>query len=343
MPQVNYFRLEEMARILLTAEGATENEAQEVARHLARANLYGTDSHGVQLLPMYKDDIKKGVIRPGAEMVILKDTPSTVLIDARRLWGQIAGDRAMKMAIEKAKKMGVGLALIRNSSHFGAMWDFVEMVLEYNMIGWATSVCDPNVAPPGGAARVIGTNPMAFAIPAGKYNQIIIDSATSTSSVGKLKVYAAKGLRIPEGWIVDKEGKPTTDPNDFFRGGTLLTRGGYYGFAFSLVAEALAGVLSGFGCRPLDNSQGGFFEAIDISHFISVDLFKSMIDEHIDVIKNSQRSPGVTEITLPGEPELRTKEKRLREGIPIPDSTWGELIKLGQDVGVDVKKIALGT
>jgi LDH2 family malate/lactate/ureidoglycolate dehydrogenase len=247
------------------------------------------------------------------------------------------------MAIEKAKRMGVGLALVRNSSHFGAMWDYVEMALKYDMIGWATSVCDPSVAPPGGAARVIGTNPMAVAIPAGKYNPIVLDCATSTSSVGKLKVYAAKGQRIPEGWIVDKEGKPTTDPNDFFHGGTLLSRGGYYGFAFSLIAEAFAGVLSGFGCRPSNNSQGGFFEAIDISHFMPVNQFKAVIDEHISVIKSSPKAPGVIEITLPGEPELRTKEKRLREGIPIPDSTWGELIKLGQDVGVDVKKIALGT
>lgn len=343
MPTVNHIRLEETARALLRAEGALEFEAEVVARHLVRANLRGTDSHGVQLIPVYRDDIKSGVIKPGAQMTIEKDTPSTALIDAHNLWGQVVGDKAMEMAIEKAKTTGIGVVVTRNSSHLGALWDFAEMALNYDMIGWVTANADPNVAPPGGAKRVIGANPMAFAIPAGKHHPIIIDCATSASSAGKLKVYAARGLKIPEGWIVDKDGRPTTDPNDFFRGGALLTRGGYYGFAFSLVAEALGGVLSGFRCRPPDNSQGGFFEAINISHFTSIDRFKAMIDEHIDTIKNSPKSPGVTEIIIPGEPEFRTMEERLREGIPIPDPTWEQLVKLGQELGVDVSKIALGT
>jgi len=343
MPVVNHIQLEEVASTLLKAEGALDSEAEVVAKHLVRANVCGTDSHGVQLIPAYRDDIKTGVIKPGAQMTMLKDTPSTALIDADNLWGQVVGDKAMEMAIDKAKHTGIGVVITRNSSHLGAMWDFVEMPLKYDMIGWATSNADPNVAPPGGAKPIIGTNAMAFAIPTGRYNPIIIDCATSASSVGKLKALNSKGMKIPEGWIVDKEGKPSTNPGDFFQGGTLLTRGGYYGFAYNLVAEAVSGILSGYRCRPPDNSQGGFFQAINISHFIPIDQFKEMIDEHIDTIKNSPKAPGVTEITLPGEPEVKTKETRLKEGIPVPDSTWEQLIKLGQELGVNISKIAFGT
>jgi len=266
MPNFSPLQLEEVAREILKAEGALASEAEIVAKYLVRANIDGTDSHGVQLLREYGKDVQDKIMIPGAKIVMVKETPISALLDCGYQWGHVVGERAMSMAIEKAEKVGIGTVSFRRSGHLGRMWDWSTIALEHDMIGFVVSNDDPIASPPGGNARTLGANPISFAIPAGTHYPIVIDCATSSSSGGRIVAAAAKGLRLAEGMIVDPEGRPSTDPMDYIQGGSLLPRGGYFGFALSLVVDALAGALSGQG-TSIDNIrefQGGFFQAIKI-------------------------------------------------------------------------------
>jgi len=343
MPNYSALQLEEVAKAILKAGGALDSEAETVARHLVASNAYGTDSHGVQLIKHYVKAVKDGFIVPGAKIDVAVDTPAVAVLDANQLWGQVVGERAMNIAIEKAEKMGIGIVTVRRTYHLARIWDWPTMALEHDMIGMAGTSSDPIVTVPGGNTPIIGTNPICYAIPAGKYRPIILDCATSASSGGKVAVYASKGLKVPEGWILNKDGKPTTDPNEFLQGGSLLPRAGYFGFSISMMMDTLAGILSGHGPssgnkRDID-IQSAFFGAINIRHFMPVEEFKAIMDKHIEALKNSGKFPGVQEITIPGEPEFGIREKRLKEGIPIPDSTWNTLVNLGRDLNVNVEEI----
>jgi LDH2 family malate/lactate/ureidoglycolate dehydrogenase len=334
---------------ILCALGATEEECKITAEQLVKANLRGVDTHGVGLLLQYARRIQSGLIKINANVHIVRETSSTALLDGDGGLGQVAGVKAMELAIRKAKGNGVGVATIRNSNHFGMLCHYPMMAIEEDMIGCAICNTAAVMAPWGGRARILGNNPIAFAIPAGKEKPIVYDAALSV--VAGQRIYQAyiKGEKIPEGWAFDSMGRPTTDPSKVRSSegyiGLLAPMGGHKGYCLSVIFDILCCALTGANFS-MDNpalvdlsktwNGGCFTMAIDIGSFISVEEFKDRVDEFIKTIKSSPVAEGSDEILLPGEREYIEEEKRLMEGIPIEEKVWINLSNLAKQLGINV-------
>jgi uncharacterized oxidoreductase len=201
------------------------------------------------------------------------------------------------------------------------------------------------VAPFGGMERMLGTNPISFAAPAGKEKPFLIDIATSIVAEGKVWVRLHSKQSLPQGWILDKEGMPSANPADLYAGGVLLPFGGYAGhkgYGLSLVVEILCGLLNGAGCSYSEEFKGGngvFLEAINIQNFTPVEEFRHRMDRLASAMRNSKRAPGSSEILFPGDPEAKMEQKRLKEGIPVPDVTWQELATMAKKLGLNMEKV----
>ena len=315
--------------------GAPEDEAEIVSDSLVKANLRGIDSHGVIRLPTYLNRIGHKTIIPGAPFSVVRESASSALVDGGSGFGQVIAVKAMKLAIEKAKRNGVGAVSVFNTNHFGMAAYYALMAIKNDMISIITSNAGPFVAPWGGRAPMLGTNPICVGIPSGQDFPIILDMATSAAARSRIEKIAKEGGSIPEGWAVDEEGRPTTDPKAALRG-TLLPFGGVKGYCLSFIIDILSGALAGAACGrhvvslyPEDEkcSVGQFFLAINVDAFIPIENFKSRVDEAVREIKSCPTAPGHSEILIPGEMEYRTEQKRLREGIPIGDEVWREIEK----------------
>jgi uncharacterized oxidoreductase len=228
------------------------------------------------------------------------------------------------------------------------------MALEQNMIGVLFANSDISVAPWGGRRPMLGTNPVSFAIPAGKEKPIVVDYATAAVAEGKIRAAFLRGDKIPDGWILDKDGKPSTNPADLFEpplppvqvkiAGAQLPMAGHKGFGLGLVVDILGGALTGAGCDgDVKMGNGVFLEAINVDSFIPLKNYQATVDKLIRDIKASPKAPGVTEILMPGEPELKAAEKRSRDGIPIPDATWAGIVNVAKELRVDLDKVLKST
>ena len=328
---------------MLKAMGASDYEASTCMDFLVKANLRGHDSHGVIRLVPYIKRIQRGGTNLRSEIRIVREGPSTALIDGNWGLGQVVAKRGMEIAIEKAQKTGAGAVSIFNCCHVGRLADYAEMASDRNMIGFVVVVAPTFVAPYGGASRVLGTNPICFSIPRAKGRPIILDMATSVVASGKVNVKYARGEKTPNGWIIDSDGNPTNDPAKFFEEpmGALLPLGGiaaHKGYGLCLIVELLGGALSGAGCgkefMKRGEGNGVFLSATDISSFGPVDEFKNRVEGLIDQLKASKKAIGFTEILVPGEPEDREFEKRSREGIFIEDKTWNEILSVARELKV---------
>ena len=229
MPTVDADRLTTIAAELLKGSGASEEEAEIISRHSVGANLAGHDSHGIIQIPTYIDRVKRGHIVPGAEFEILKDTPTTTVVDGHWGFGYVASERLMQMTIGKAKQGGVAAATVFRQSHVGRVADYPIMAAKQGLIGIMTADSgrsSKSVVPFGGREPRLGTNPICIAMPSNLEGTMFIDMATSAVAAGKLGVAVARGTGIPEGWILDKDGNPSTDPNDLRNGGAVLPLGG---------------------------------------------------------------------------------------------------------------------
>jgi uncharacterized oxidoreductase len=222
------------------------------------------------------------------------------------------------------------------------------MALEHDMIGITMCNAGPVVAPFGGGKRTLGTDPMAFAIPAGKEKPYILDMATSVCAEGKLRVRLARGERTPNGYLIDKDGNSTSEPQAFYDGGAILPLGsptvGHKGYGLGLLVEILGGILSGTGVpwgSQFGGGNGTFMMAIDIGAFAPVDEFKAQMDEMIRGIKAAPLAPGAKEILVPGEPEFRTREERLRNGVYVEDRTIEQIMETAQKVGAADKAVGV--
>ena len=325
-------------RIML-GHGIPEDEARTVAGILVEANLRGQDGHGVLMLPRYLGDVKKGRIRVPAKIVAIRDSQSSCLLDGNWGFGQVLGVKAMDTAIGKAKEHTIGLVGVKNCNHIGMLAHYTMMALEHDMIGITICNSSPEVAPYGGRARKLGTNPVSIAVPANKERPIVLDMATSVVAAGKIRAKYAKGEKTPEGWIIDNNGQPTVDPSTFLSlKGMLLPAGGYKGYGLSLVIDALCGALTGSGCCSTEFQWGNgvMMQAINIEAFTPVEAFKERIDNLVKSIKSTPTVPGVEEVLVPGEPEFRIAEERTRDGIPVDDTTWQALIQLGTEAGLNL-------
>jgi LDH2 family malate/lactate/ureidoglycolate dehydrogenase len=340
MPHFSSQELIGIAARFLRAAGAPPEAAAQVAASLVLANLTGHDSHGVIRLVQYGRAIRNRQIDPLAEIEIVQDTPTTAVLDAHWAFGQIAARRAMEIAIEKARACHLGAVALRNSAHVGRLGEYALMAVEHGMIGFLTCNSSLLTAPYGGADRVFGTNPFAYAIPSGG-QPLLVDFATTPAAEGKLRVALAQGRPIPEGWILDKARQPTTDPADFYDGGVLLPLGGaagHKGYGLLLVADLLGGALTGHGCTALPEhttGNGVFLMAIDIEAFRPLAEMTENVDRLFAHVRASQPAPGFDEILIPGDPEFRTQARREAEGIDVPATTWRDIIALAAQFGLN--------
>jgi LDH2 family malate/lactate/ureidoglycolate dehydrogenase len=328
--------------------GAPPKDAAMTTEALIHADLMGIDSHGLNRVTVasYAGGLKSGAVNARAVPEVVHEAASTAVIDGQNGLGPVAATVAMDLAIAKAKETGAGFVSVRGSNHYGASSHYAMMALPHNMIGFSMTIGGLGVVATGGRGRRIGINPMSVAAPAGEAAPFILDIATSVVAAGKLELARMKEQPVPIGWIVDATGAPTTDPNDFWKGGAILPlggapeTGGYKGYGLSVMIDILAGVLSGAGfCGELRSSgQAGstphFQGALAIDGFGSVDKFKGIMDRMIGYLKATEPAEGSFGVLVHGEREVNAERERLQKGIPYHREVVGRLTELAQDVGV---------
>ena len=347
MPTFASDHLEDIACRILVAAGVPAGDAHVVARSLVSSNLLGHDSHGVIRIPQYLTLVRDGQVKPGAGVTVVRETGSTAALDGNFGFGQVVAREAMEIAIAKARTNGSASVAVRHTSHVGRLGEYPMMAAEQDMIGMAMvnnhggGLC---MAPWGGIERRLSPNPISFAIPTGGNRPILLDMTSSVCAEGKLRVMRNRGETLPEGWIIDAEGHPATDPAAFYGPplGALLPFGGavgYKGFGLCMVMDILAGALSGAGCSGASDAmglQGLFVTVIDVAGFTSAEEFQQQVQGFIEYVKSSPTVPDVDEILIPGEPEFREEQKRLRRGIPIEEDTWQQIVASAETVGLNL-------
>ena len=337
-------RLRPLVRSLFTAVGVPDADAETVAEVLVEADLRGVESHGTTRVAGYVSMITGGLLNPKPTVELVRDTPSTAMLEGDRAFGIVVAARAMRLAIGKAARAGVACVTARNVTHTGMVGFYPMLAARAGMIGVAMNN-GPAILPPfGGRTPTVATNPFSVAVPAGAEQPIVLDMATSIVAGGKLRLAAKKGLPIPEGWALDRNGAPTTDPGEALFHGFLQWAGGYKGFGLATVVEVLSGVLSGglfgrdvptmreFGRDPLITSA--FFMAINVETFMPLAEFGARVDRLIGQVKSSAPAPGVEELFVAGELEFRRKAERSRDGIPLSDIVCRELERLAAEHGI---------
>ena len=334
MPTVSHKYLHSLAFHTYMAEGVPANEAEVVATHQVKANLCGHDSHGIILLPTYIERIRRGHIIPGASIEIVNESPTTAHIDGHWGLGFVVTEYAMNLAIDKARDQNVAAITVSHQSHVGRLGNYALMAAQQGMIVMITadSGAGPKaVAPFGGRSRRLGTNPICIAVPSDTDAPILLDMATSAVAQGKLALSQSRNETIPDTWVIDKDGVPTSNPNDYFQGGALLPIGadqGHKGSGLSFMVETFSGILTGlgFGLDPkARHNDGCFISVYKVDAFRPLAQFKNDMREFAEFIKSSAPARGFEEVLFPGEVEWRTEQSRLEQGIYIEDSTWGTI------------------
>lgn len=332
MPTLSVSELRDFTIDTLMAMGTPRDKAEVVCENLVGANLVGHDSHGVLRLGTYAGWVQSGLIVPTCEPKIVSEYGATARIDGEWCWGAVGGKFATEKAIELARQYGVAAVTLDHCAHIGRLGSYTEWMAEAGMAGIATTNHMASVAAFGGRTRVLGTNPWAMATPrADGSAPIVVDFATSGVAEGKLRVARYKGEQIAPGLVVDKDGNPSIEPNDFYAGGALLPFGGHKGYGMSLMADILGGLLSGAGSGSdgtFAGANGTLFIAIDIARFVPLEAFRAQSEAVAERIHASAPAQGFTSVMLPGEPEMATRAQREAAGIYIPETTWQELQEL---------------
>ena len=333
--------LKKFATGILTAAGMPPNDAENEAEVLVWSNLRGVDSHGVMGIARYMKNIDTGLMNPKPEIKVLKETPATIFVEADHAFGAVVTTFAMERVIEKAKKLGIGWGLIRNNTHQGAMGYYAWMAAQQDLIGVAAVASGPNTAPFGARTIGVSNNPIAFSLPTASHKPIVFDMATSVVARGKLLLAQENAKPIPEGWAIDENGDPTTDPS---KAASLLPAGGAKGSGLSFIIECMASILAGapiiepilHGRRSKENLQSSFVMAVDISTFADVNEYKKNVDEFIACFDELQPAKGFSKVMAPGMPEWATWDERARNGIPIAAGTAQNLRDVAKRFGVSL-------
>jgi ureidoglycolate dehydrogenase (NAD+) len=324
--------------------GLSREDAAVTAEVLTTTDTWGTHSHGTRQIHPLMRTVKAGSIRPDARPTVQREGPGWSLVDANFAMPMVVACRAMEAAIAKAAVTGIGYAGVAHSSHFGAAGYYATLALRHDMIGVSMTNVDPCVAVSGGRTPVIGTNPIAFAVPAGQERPVFLDIATSIVAVTKVMIAKAMGKSVPEGWLLDREGRPTTDPSRYPDQSVLRPMAGYKGYGLAILVEVLAGILTGasflsgvkawVGENAPAADQGHAFIAINVGAMMPLDAFKARMDAMIQEIKNSPKAVGVDRIYLPGEMEWERRDVALKQGLQLPDYVLINLLGLAEDVGM---------
>ena len=343
MPNLPHDHLHKITFEVFRAVGAPDEEARIVANHLIAANLAGHDSHGIIQVPVYVDRIRKGDIVPNALFEVVKETPNTVAVNGNWGFGFVVTEKTMRLVIQKAKANNVAAGTVAQQGHIGRLTDYGLMAAREGLIGLMTADSGritKHVAPFGGREPKLGTNPICMTFPSNLEGPVYFDFATSAVAGNKIKVAAVRGQKVAEGLILDKDGNPTTEPNDYFQGGTILPVGGaqgHKGYGLGFMVEVLTSLLTGLGFGhypPGRHNDGVFMAAFNVAAFRPLEQFKQEVTEFAHYMKSSAPAKGFTEVFYPGELEWRTEQKMRKEGIFVEDATWKELQALVQELGL---------
>jgi LDH2 family malate/lactate/ureidoglycolate dehydrogenase len=325
--RVSAQKLEDFTARALQAVGISALESRSIAALMTRADLQGSDGHGVFRLPQYIRRIKGGAVNVKPDIRVVREAAGMALVDGDDGMGHLVMRFATGKAIEKAKSAGVAWVGVKRSNHAGPASLYAGMPLEHDMAGLYLAVGNANHLPPwGGLDLLLSTNPIAVAVPAGEEPPIVLDMATTVAAYGKVKTKAQRGETMPEGWMMDRQGRPLTDPKRANEG-FLLPIGGYKGYGLALIFGLLAGTLNGaaMGKDVVDfnaddttpTNTGHVIVAINVEAFQPVAEFKKSVDALIRDIRASQRLPGVDRIRLPGEGSRTARADRMKNGIPL--------------------------
>lgn len=349
---IPFAELKKFMKDVLISIKVPNDDAEIVSDVLITADKTGIDSHGIgRFKPIYIDRLDEGILNPATKVDIIKDNCAIAVLDANNGFGHVAGKKAMDMAIEKANIYGLGMVTVKNSSHYGIAGYYAMMATKAGMIGITGTNARPSIAPTFGVENMLGTNPLTFGIPTDEEFDFILDCATSTSQRGKIEKYAREEKTLPEGWVIDHMGYSETNPDkvleNLINGSAALTplggigedTGGYKGYGYATVVEILSASLhagpfmsalngmDGEG-KKIPYSLGHFFIAIDVEHFIDLDVFKKHTGDILREIRHSKKAPGCERIYTAGEKEYLAYIERKDKGIPINDVLMKQIKEL---------------
>jgi L-2-hydroxycarboxylate dehydrogenase (NAD+) len=349
---VDFEVLEKFMKDVLLHSGVPEADAEIVGEVLITSDKRGIDSHGIgRLKPIYIDRIDAGILNPVTKIDIIKDDKTAAVLDGNNGMGHVVSKKAMEIAIEKAKEYGMGMAAVRNSTHYGIAGYFASMAVDAGMIGITGTNARPSIAPTFGVENMLGTNPLTFGIPTDEEFPFILDCATSVSQRGKIEVYGRAGKDLPAGWVIGSDGLTRTDTKqvliDLTKGKAALAplggigeqTGGYKGYGYAMVVEILSAALqdgaylkdlNGFDAegKKLPYPLGHFFIAIDPERFMGLETFKRIAGNICRDVRNSQKAPGEERIYTAGEKEYVAWQYRKDHGCPVPPSLQKVMIEL---------------
>ena len=339
---IKFELLEDFMKQCLVNIGVPDDDADTITEVLIESDKRGIDSHGIgRLKPIYLDRIDAGILETKTKIDVVKDTETTAVLDGNNGMGHVVSKRAMEMAIEKAKKYGMGMVAVRNSTHYGIAGYYATMASEAGMIGITGTNARPSIAPTFGVENMLGTNPLTFGIPTDEEFPFVLDCATSVSQRGKIEMYSRAGKKLPAGWVIDREGKTRTDTDqvlvDLTQGKAALAplggigedTAGYKGFGYATVVEILSAALqqgsylkalNGFdeNGKKIPYPLGHFFIAIDIEHFAPLSVFKAIAGAILRDLRASEKAPGADRIFTAGEKEHLARQYRMEHGCPVP-------------------------
>jgi uncharacterized oxidoreductase len=339
---IDHLALKKLIQDVFAAAGSHHHEAERIAHYLVEANLVGHDSHGAIRVPRYVDWVRAGTLIPNQTLEIVRENEVLAVVDGHFGFGQVMGEAAMRLALDKCTKFGIAVVALRNGGHLGRIGDWAEMAAAAGKLSLHfvnTGGGGILVAPPGGTERRLSADPIAAAVPVPGRPPIVVDLSTCTIAEGKIRVALNKGTTVPENCLLDSQGRPTTDPRVFYGTppGSILPLGGHKGFALGVLVEILAGALSGGSCsRPgvkvVSNNMLSI--VIDPARFVALEAFHQDVADFIAWVKSARTITPDGEILMPGEPEHRTRQQRLREGIPLDETTWSQLQEVARSLKV---------
>lgn len=351
MPTLDANQLINFTSSLFESAGVPLADARLVATSLVGANLRGHDSHGVMRAPQYLGFLEKGDYQAGVDLKVDHETEAVVSADGQWGLGQVQAHRLLDLVIPKARRQGIAAGAARHCGHIGRLGEYAERAAEEGLILIATvNNCGAGqrVAPPGGVEPRLGTNPLCAGVPTGGDEPLILDFGTSVAAEGKVRSYYFNKQQVPEGWLLDNQGQPTTNPAVLYETplGSILPMGGaqaYKGFGLALVLDLLAGGLSGgrssYAGAPAARGNNVVFLALDSNAFAGSETLLGEASQLAAFVRQTPRAPGVESILLPGDPERRTLAQRLAQGIPIPEAHWAKLTEQAQLRGLEIPAV----
>ena len=338
-------KLVSIVAAIMEGGGSSAAEASTIAERLVDSNLVGHDSHGVVRVGKYLEWVREGWLKPNAAPSIIFDSEALAIIDGNRGFGQVVGEFATKFGVAKAAKTGIAMIGLRNCGHLGRLGDWAEIAAAAGQVSlhFLNTSGAMRVAPFGGSDRRLSTNPLAVGVPLAGADPAILDITTSTVAEGKLMIALNKGEQVPDGWIVDKHGRPTIEPKDFYDGGALLTIGAHKGSGLSIITDLLAGaVTTGRSSDPGDDVLRNNMLSIFIAPVV-YDPSGAVLAEarrFVDFVKASPPVRPGEPVLAPGDVERRNRAARLASGVQIDDKTWSDLLAAAASVGIDEGKVS---